>query len=99
MFLVGEARAKVCHGKVQMPKEFHLREKKLIGKWKNEDTLIISDNKGSISFATGREHTYFKISVDAESRLSVSPEYEGADAIIRGNVSTIEVTLKNRKGV
>ena len=99
MFLVGEVKTKVCNGKIQMPKEFHLREKELIGKWKNDETLIISDNEGAISFVAGREKTFFKIILDTELRLEVSSEYEGGDAFIKGNVSTIEVKLKNRKGV
>ena len=87
--------------KINMLTEIQLSklENELIGKWKNDETLIISDNEGAISFVAGREKTFFKIILDTESRLEVSSEYEGGDAFIKGNVSTIEVKLKNRKGV
>lgn len=49
MFVFGEAKGKVINGKLVLPKEFHLKNKKLHGKWGDGSTLYISDNVNSVS--------------------------------------------------
>jgi hypothetical protein len=95
MFLVGEAKAKVLNGKLELPKEYHLKRKDLLGKWLSENKLYLSDSAHSLRFATGDISPAIKVSVDGEDRIALPTSYENSLVEIRGCVSTIEVLFIN----
>ena len=93
MFVFGETIEKVIYGKVALPKEFHLKDKKLMGKWKNDDTLYISDNDGSLNSAAGKGRARFMICMSFDEKLTVPDKYENHHVLIKGCISTIELTF------
>lgn len=93
MFVIGETRARVSNGKLAMPKEYHLKKKIILGKWKDEHTLYISDSEKSLNYIAGRENELIHINVDTEDRINMLKEYENLMAEIKGCISTIEITF------
>ena len=91
MFLTGETSERVFNGKLRLPREFHLQKKDLFCKWKNEDTLILSDSLGSLDYMAGRDKLSGKMHIGADSTIDVSKDYEGSLASIRGCVTTLEI--------
>lgn len=95
MFLIGEVKGKVSNGKLEMPKEFHLKRKDLLGKWVGKNKLYLSDSARSLRFATGDSSPEISIYVDGEDRISLATIYENSRVEIKGCISTIEVTFVN----
>lgn len=93
MFLTGETKAEIYDNKVYLPREYHLRGKELLCKWLDDDTLILSDSEKSLDYATGRKNLYGRIRVDANSGISIPARLRGYKAVIKGNISTIEITF------
>ena len=91
MFLIGETTGIVCNGKLSLPKEYHLKKRDLLGKWKDANRLYLSDSEKSLNFIAGREGSCFHARIDAEDRLEVSLEYENAFADIKGCISSVEL--------
>jgi len=91
MFAIGEAKSKVFNGKVAMPKEYNLKKKKVMGKWKDEKTLYLSDSDSSLDYMAGRDGDIFVANIDGEDRLQISMEHENQVVNIIGCVSTIEL--------
>jgi hypothetical protein len=98
MFVVGEAKGKVLNGKLALPREFHLRKRKLNGKWKDSCTLYLSDNDKSLNYAAGKNNDYFTVNIDSDDNISLSEEFENNVVIIRGCISTVELEFVREKG-
>lgn len=94
MFVIGEIAETVHGGRLQLPKEYHLGQKDLFCRWKNKDILILSDAESSLNFVAGRNNLLYNIKVDKESRIGIPYEYEGRQARIIGNITTIEVNFE-----
>ena len=97
MFAIGETSGKVIHGKLALPKEFQLKKKKIIAKWRDGCTLYLSDNDKSLNYIAGKENVSFIINLDWDDKLSVPEEYEDYSVEIKGCISTIELTFKKIK--
>lgn len=91
MFLTGETTAKVVNGKLALPKEYHLKRRDILGKWKGTDTLYLSDSEKSLNFIAGRETLCFQVKIDMEDRIEISNEYENAFVEIKGCISSVEL--------
>lgn len=94
MFLIGEAIGKVNHGKLILPKEFHLKKSKLLGKWKNDNTLYISDNDKSLNYAAGKENIIIQIYVDSDDKISLPAHYEDNTVFIKGCITVVELNFR-----
>lgn len=97
MFAIGEARSAVLRGKVEMPKEYRLKKRAILGKWKDENTLYLSDSEKSLNFIAGKEGEIFSAKIDLEDRLQVTAEQEDKIVKITGCISTIELLFKDNK--
>lgn len=97
MFVIGEANEKVSFGKLTLPKEYHLKKKDIMGKWKGEHTLYLSDSARSLRFATGDNSPEFNIHVDGEDRILLPTIYDNYIVKITGCITTIEVSFKYQK--
>ncbi len=93
MFVFGETREKVIDGKVALPKEFHLRNSSLVGKWVNQNTLYLSDNNGSLNFATGTRRAGFVVERIGDDKILVPLRYDNTNVIIKGCITTIELVF------
>lgn len=93
MFLIGETSCIISGGRIQLPKAYHLKKKDLLCKWKNERTLLLSDNEGALKLASGISEPVEAIHVDSESRIFIGPEFNTHKAVIKGNISVIEILL------
>lgn len=98
MFAIGEMKSEVNKGKVILPKEYQLKKKNILGKWKDKSTLYLSESKGALNFAAGIEGAVFEADIDKSERLRVPSEYEKVTVQIRGCISTIELLFKQEKG-
>ncbi|MHB8130304.1 MAG: hypothetical protein ACYDEX_15030 [Mobilitalea sp.] len=96
MFVIGKAKGKVSNGKLELPKEYHLKRKDLLGKWSSKYTLYLSDSAPSLRFVTGDITPAIRIYVDSEDRIVLPDIYENSLVEIRGCVSTVEVTFINK---
>jgi len=96
MFLVGEVKGKVSNGKLELPKEYHLKKKNILGKWLGKNKLYLSDSAHSLRFVTGDITPEISVYVDAEDRIVLPNIYENSLAEIKGCISTIEVTFINK---
>lgn len=96
MFVIGETTETVHSGRLQLPKEYHLSQRELFCRWKNEDTLILSDAESSLNFVAGRNALLYTVKTDKESRIGLPDGYEGRQARITGNITTIEVNFEER---
>lgn len=97
MFLIGETTEKVINGKLYLPKEYHLKKKDLLGKWKDENTLYLSDSQQSLRFATGDNSSIFNIYVDGEDRIEIPASHEGSIVQITGCITSVELSFKKVK--
>jgi hypothetical protein len=95
MFLIGEAKGKVLNGKLELPKEYHLKRKDLLGKWLGKNRLYLSDSAHSLRFVTGDISPEISVYVDGDDRIGLPTIYENSLVEIKGCVSTIEVTFIN----
>ncbi len=93
MFVIGETRGKVINGKLSLPKEYHLKKRDILAKWKGDNKLYLSDSVKSLQFATGSYSPAFTIHVDSEDRIEVPTHFENADVRIEGCISTIEISF------
>ncbi|HKL98692.1 MAG TPA: hypothetical protein VJZ06_02135 [Mobilitalea sp.] len=93
MFLIGEAKGKVSNGKLELPREYHLKKREILGKWKGEGVLYLSDSEKSLNFIAGRETLCFMARIDSEDRIEMPHEYENASVEIKGCISTVELTF------
>jgi hypothetical protein len=93
MFLIGEAKGKVINGKLELPKEYHLKRKDLLGKWLGNNKLYLSDSAHSLRFVTGDISPAISVYVDGEDRIGLPTMYENSLVEIKGCVSTVEVTF------
>lgn len=91
MFVIGEAKGKVMNGRLSLPREYHLRKRKLLGKWKDENTLYISEDDHSLNYAVDKDALYFTVIIDSEDRIAVPEQYENNKVVIRGCISVIEL--------
>ena len=94
MFAIGEARSQVFNGKVAIPKEYRLKRRAVMGKWKNENILYLSDSISSLNYMAGRDGEIFMANIDAEDRLQVPIYYEKENVNIQGCISTIELKFQ-----
>jgi len=95
MFVIGEAKGKVSNGILELPKEYHLKRKDLLGKWLGKYKLYLSDSAPSLRFATGDISPAISVYVDVEDRIVLPTIYENSHVEIKGCISTIEVTFIN----
>jgi hypothetical protein len=93
MFVTGEAKDKVSNGKLTLPKEYHLKKKDILGKWKGTGMLYLSDSAKSLQFITGDTSPAFIIHVDSEYRIDLPSIYEDFIVRIIGCITTIELTF------
>lgn len=93
MFAIGEARSKVLHTHLELPKEYHLKRKKIYGSWEGDCILYLSDEKASLLAKTGKASIIFEPKIDAYDRLEVPLRLENKEAIIRGCITTIEIVF------
>ena len=96
MFVTGEINGCVKNGKLALPKEFHLRKKRVIGKWRDEFTLYLSDNNKSLNFAAGNNNGCFLINLDSDDRIEIPEKYENYNVEIKGCISTVELVFRRR---
>lgn len=93
MFLIGETKSKVINGKLSLPKEYHLKKREILGKWKGLDVLYLSDAEKSLNFIAGKDSSCFHVRIDNEDRIELPREYENAFVEIKGCISTVEITF------
>jgi hypothetical protein len=91
MFVIGETTSKVIKGKLELPKEYHLKRRKILGEWKGEDILYLSDSDKALHFITGRENVCFQVRIDKEDRIEIPREFDNAIVEIKGCISSIEI--------
>ncbi len=96
MFLIGETTGRVVNGKLELPKEYHLKKYDILGKWKGKDRLYLSDSEKSLNFIAGRESLSFQVKIDAENRIDLPREYEDVHVEIKGRISTVEIIFQMR---
>ncbi|SHJ64921.1 hypothetical protein SAMN02745136_00655 [Anaerocolumna jejuensis DSM 15929] len=94
MFVVGEMKSEVYNGKVTLPKEYQLKKKKIVGKWKDRNTLYLSDSQSALNYTAGKEGTVFDAVIDTNERLRVPPEYEKGRVKIKGCISTVRLLFE-----
>ncbi|MDF2872570.1 MAG: hypothetical protein K0R05_4145 [Anaerocolumna sp.] len=98
MFAIGEIKSEVNKRKVTLPKEYRLKKKNILGKWKDKSTLYLSESKGALNFAAGIGGAVFEADIGNSEQLQLPPEYDKATVQIRGCISTIELIFKQEKG-
>lgn len=96
MFAIGETTATVANGRVTLPTAYRLKRKRVLGKWKDENTLYLSDSDKSLNYIAGKEPVLFEVEVDADDRINISRSYENSLVKIQGCISTIELVFKQR---
>ena len=94
MFVIGEAKSMVFNGKVAMPKEYHLKKRVIMGKWKNDSTLYISDSKSALNYIAGSAGDIFMVNIDTEDKIQVPGDYDKKEVMIQGCISTIELIFQ-----
>jgi hypothetical protein len=94
MFVIGTSTASVRNGKLVLPPAYHLKRKRILGKWKDKNTLYLSDSSKSLKYAAGSTTQEFEIDVDTEDRISLPVGYESANVEIVGCITTIELKFK-----
>ncbi len=97
MFAIGKSDAIVINGRLILPSAYHLKTKRILGKWKDKKTLYLSDSGDSLNYAAGEEANEFEIAVDSENRISLPKEYENSSVEIVGCITTIELNFKNKR--
>lgn len=94
MFVIGSTSAEVVNGKVSLPPAYHLKKRSVLAKWKDENTLYLSDSDKALSYIAGKEPELLAVSVDIEDRISVPGRPEHSKVDIRGCISSIELMFK-----
>jgi hypothetical protein len=94
MFVIGETTGIVHGGKLALPKQYHLSKIKIIGCWKNKNSLYLSDNVKSLQYATGKRKCFW-VNLDSNVCITLPMEYENMDVKIKGAITTIELIFTN----
>lgn len=94
MFVIGETKGTVSLSKLCLPKEYHLRRKKIYGLWVGERFLYLSDEHAVLKGKIEQDGTIFEPGIDTSSRIEVPYRLNNAEAIIRGCISFIEIEFQ-----
>lgn len=97
MFLFGETTEKVINNKLSLPKEYHLRKREILGKWKNDNTLYLSDSDKALNFIAGRDTKSFHVKVDVEDRIDLPKDFDNALVYIKGCISSVELVFHKQQ--
>ncbi|BBF41411.1 hypothetical protein lbkm_0085 [Lachnospiraceae bacterium KM106-2] len=95
MFAIGETKGIVHFSKLELPKEYHLRKKKLTAVWIGKNVLYLSDEPDSLKRKAGKEGLFFDPDIDSLGRIEVPHTLEGKMAYVKGCISTIRITFKD----
>lgn len=95
MFVIGETKGQVIEGKLALPKEYHIKNKSLSGKWRDEHTLYLSDNDKTLNYVAGKRNECFIVYLDGAERISIPDKYENSIVEIKGCITTIELVFEN----
>ncbi|MHB8127801.1 MAG: hypothetical protein ACYDEX_02195 [Mobilitalea sp.] len=93
MFVFGETKEKVVDGKLALPKEYHLKKRNLVGKWRDEQTLYLSDNEKSLNRIAGKRNESFIVYLDMGEKISIPDKYENFIVEIKGCITAIELVF------
>lgn len=94
MFAIGQTTATVVNSKLILPAAYRLKRKSVLAKWKDENTLYLSDSDKSLNFTAGRDGELLKINVDSEDKINLPKDYDNSKVKIQGCISTIEITFR-----
>ncbi len=93
MFLFGKTIGKVLNQKLKLPKSYHLKNRRILGKWKSDDQFYLSDSEQSLNYMAGRDKISYYVKVDSQNRIIIPTEYENSTVEITGMISSIELVF------
>lgn len=94
MFVIGHSTATVINSKLELPASYHLKRKCILAKWKDKNTLYLSDSDKSLNYVVGKDVELLNINVDTEDQIVVPKEYDNLQVEIQGCISTIEIVFR-----
>lgn len=93
MFVIGETQSKVCMSKLDLPKEYHLRKKKIFAVWKGEKILFLSDEEKALK-PEAAGGGIFTPNIDTNGRLEVPSGLNNHCAKIEGCIWKIKIEFE-----
>lgn len=93
MFVIGEIQSKVSMSKLGLPKEYHLRKKKIFAVWKGEKVLFLSDEERVLKPETAGGGIFIP-HIDANNRLEVPSGLNNHSAKIEGCIWKIKIEFE-----
>lgn len=94
MFAIGQAKIEVDFSKLELPKEYRLTKKKILGVWTGERTLYLSDEAEALKLKAGKNGELFEPNIDSSSRIHVPSSFHKKKATIKGCISTIKIEFE-----